>query len=330
MPAIAISAAVSVMALTAIQTDWMSRKYLLSSTQLQVKRWKDYHYRWRTFLELAYLQQQYYFAQGNIQTIQDDPDFVAKQTEYLSTETDWQEWLDRIQSATTTHTKVNAITTKSASPDRTVLSILRIDTDPDDPSKELYLYLMEHTPPDNDIGRHQQQQHDDHHPDYPRRLLQVPLIPFGLALQQTFEAQLTTTTFCFVADASSGKATQLIEGLVRETKSGVAIVSEPLWMIQLADIIHRQVIPMAKLEKIVFGLCRLEAWNVRHDISQETKTVLITLPGQATTSSILPILQTVFPEDRHVFAYDGMKSMMMNVSLLLRLHYKLRRSKRLP
>lgn len=37
----------------------------------------------------------------------------------------------------------------------------------------------------------------------------------------------------------------------------------------------------------------------------EAKTVLFTLPGQATCPILLPLVQAAFPEDRHVFAYDG-------------------------
>jgi hypothetical protein len=32
---------------------------------------------------------------------------------------------------------------------------------------------------------------------------------------------------------------------------------------------------------------------------------MFTLPGQATVSTLLPLVQSVFPEDRHLFAYDG-------------------------
>ena len=55
----------------------------------------------------------------------------------------------------------------------------------------------------------------------------------------------------------------------------------------------------ATAETVLFSLCRMEA-----QISKAS-TLLITLPGQATTTLLLPLLQKVFPDDRHVFAYTG-------------------------
>uniref|UniRef100_A0A7R9X0R4 Uncharacterized protein n=1 Tax=Craspedostauros australis TaxID=1486917 RepID=A0A7R9X0R4_9STRA len=37
----------------------------------------------------------------------------------------------------------------------------------------------------------------------------------------------------------------------------------------------------------------------------QAKSIVITLPGQSVTSAVLPVLQQAFPDDRHVFAYDG-------------------------
>ena len=56
----------------------------------------------------------------------------------------------------------------------------------------------------------------------------------------------------------------------------------------------------ATLEQSLFLLIRLEAH------SHAEKTVCVTLPGQAVTAPVLPILQQLFPcEDRHVFVFDG-------------------------
>eukprot|EP00978_Attheya_sp_CCMP212_P037384 scaffold175723_cov40-Attheya_sp.AAC.2 len=72
----------------------------------------------------------------------------------------------------------------------------------------------------------------------------------------------------------------------------------------LACLIQKRLISAAKMEKILFGLCRLEAWRVRDQVG-ESRTVVFTLPGQSCTSALLPLLQKAFPCERHVFAYDG-------------------------
>jgi len=131
-------------------------------------------------------------------------------------------------------------------------------------------------------------------------------VKFGMKLAKAFEDQLTTTTLCFVADASSGKASSMLESLVKESKTGVAVLSEPFWMVQLAGLLEASVLASSKIQKLLFALCRLDAWSLREEVSQgDAKTVMITLPGQATVATLLPLVQAVFPEDRHLFAYDG-------------------------
>jgi hypothetical protein len=68
---------------------------------------------------------------------------------------------------------------------------------------------------------------------------------------------------------------------------------------QFAVLVEDGFISMSTLEKCLFGLIRLEA----HAFKQ--KTVCVTLPGQAVTAPLLPLLQRVFPCDRHLFVYDG-------------------------
>ena len=55
--------------------------------------------------------------------------------------------------------------------------------------------------------------------------------------------------------------------------------------------------------------------------SGEAKTVLFTLPGQATCPILLPLVQAAFPEDRHVFTYDGCVASVER-ALYLRKFYK--------
>jgi hypothetical protein len=270
LPAAIVSAAMSVAVLGLLQTDAVSRK-MLNPTGLQIKRKQEYAYRWQTALEKAHLQQAYYLA-GGVSQVHEDEDYIAKQTDYLSKPEELETLMQSILKSKETR-----------------VQILKIDTDSHDATGEYYLHLLE---------RAVDQQSKP-------RIIQVPLATFGLLLQKAFDEQLTSTTLCFVADASSGKATNLLEQLVHESKTGVAVISEPLWMATLARLVDQHLIASrSKMEKILFGLCRLEAWSVR-DQTKSSKTVMITLPGQATTPILLPLLQTVFPEERHVFAYDG-------------------------
>jgi len=59
-----------------------------------------------------------------------------------------------------------------------------------------------------------------------------------------------------------------------------------------------------QFERIIFSLCRLDAWRVRESIGT-SRTVLFALPGQSCTPLILPLIQKVFVHERHVFVYDG-------------------------
>ena len=63
-------------------------------------------------------------------------------------------------------------------------------------------------------------------------------------------------------------------------------------------------ISQEQFERIIFALCRLEAWRVRSFIGS-SRTVLFSLPGQACVPLLLPLIQKVFVHERHVFVYDG-------------------------
>jgi hypothetical protein len=96
--------------------------------------------------------------------------------------------------------------------------------------------------------------------------------------------------------------------VLEESKAGVAVIRQPLWMVLLANIVEKRVIissTHANLQKIVFGLCRLEAWRVRDQVGAVARTVVFTLPGQACTPALAPLLQAAFPCERHLFVYDG-------------------------
>jgi len=293
LPVVAVSAAATVGALALLQSDSVSCR-ILNPKQLQIKRRQEYKYKWQTAREKARLQQHYFLAGKNVATIQEDPDYVAKRTDYISKEEELQGFVQKIFKSTNTITNTTATTSSSS------FHILGIDKDPQDPTGEYYLYLLQE---DNNNSNN----NEEHHRHQLENLcpIQVPLIAFGNLLYDAFDRQITTTTLCFIADASTGKASQLLEQLVVESKTGVAVVSEPLWMIDIAMLAQSNTIAKERLEKLVFALCRLEAWRLQDQIKDTSRTVMITLPGQATTPILLPLLQKVFPEDRHVFAYDG-------------------------
>ena len=265
---IAATAAAGVTLLVALQSDRVSQK-ILKPDRLDAKRRSEYNYNWKTALDKAHLQLDYYLA-GSPHKFEQDNGINFKNTEYMSTDHDLEALIRKILKK------------------ESRFLCLKIAKDVHDPSGEYYLFLLEDKPLEAPSPQ----------------LYQVPLVSFGLKLAQVFEDQLTTTTFCFVADASSGTATSLLEKIVNEAKTGVAVLSEPMWMIELANIVQANVIASAKVQKLLFALCRLEAWSLR-DETKDSRTVMITLPGQSTTSTLLPLVQQVFPEDRHVFAYDG-------------------------
>ncbi|CAJ1945110.1 unnamed protein product [Cylindrotheca closterium] len=236
----------------------------LDSKQLDAKRRSEYNYRWKAAMEKAYLQINYTLA-GGISAVHNSPGLIDKQIEVISDETEMEGLAKRIAAKDSQ------------------FRCLKVDRDAQDTQGEFYLFLI------------------DWETKY---LYQLPLMAFGTVLAGVFEDQLTSNTLCFVADASSGKGTALLKELVLESKSGVAVVSEPLWMVQLARLVQANLYPAEKIQKLFFGLCRMEAWFVR-DECKESKTVMFTLPGQACTSTLLPLAQKTFPEDRHVFVYDG-------------------------
>eukprot|EP00977_Amphora_coffeiformis_P005555 scaffold1170_cov174-Amphora_coffeaeformis.AAC.39 len=129
---------------------------------------------------------------------------------------------------------------------------------------------------------------------------QLPLTQFTTLLGRAFERQIMSSAFCFVSDASASAASRTVVGLVRASKTAVHVVEEPLWMASLAAILEHNLLSASTAETVLFSLCRMEAQT-----SSKSPTLLITLPGQASTALLLPLLQKVFPDDRHVFSYTG-------------------------
>jgi hypothetical protein len=268
-PLVALSAASLVGTLALLQSDTVSRR-ILHSSKLERKRRGEYKYQWKAAIDKTKLQLDYYLA-GGMEACKEDPECVWKNMEYVSGDSDMDVLIAKILDKTDKTSRYYA---------------LKIDKDPHDTTDEYFLFLAQEVS------------------QKAIKVYEVPLVNFGMKLSEAFENQLTTTALCFVADASSGMASKVLERLVQEAKTGVAVVSEPFWMTQLACLSEASVLASSKIKKLLFALCRLDAWSVRENMG-DAKTVMITLPGQATVPTLLPLVQAVFPEDRHLFCYDG-------------------------
>ena len=140
--------------------------------------------------------------------------------------------------------------------------------------------------------------------------LQVPLIPFATLLAKQFESEATSTAFCFIADASAGLGTRILNQLLTVAKrdTGVVVVNQPLWIYTLVMYLHHQQQQQQDKEKdllkLIFALFRLEERRLKCHIGP-CKTIVFLLPTQSSTAPLLRLLQKAFPCERHVFVYDG-------------------------
>ena len=272
-------AVVSVVGLASLQSDRVSQRILIPD-RLQDKRHSEYVYRWSHALEKAKIQVQLCGAGGTTDT-QFAQDEELVNTTFLSTLEEVQELVETL--------------VKGSNSSGVPVRVGRIGTDPRMKPNELYLWLYQ--------GR--------------SNIYHVPLRTFGILLASAMDNILSKSTFCFVADASAGVASRLVVDLIQASTdvSTVGFVLEPLWMVHFAVIAQQRLLGTSVLERILFGLCRLEALAQQQTTTttttnrspqlQQHSTVVLTLPGQSTTSILLPLLQKVFPDDRHVFGYAG-------------------------
>ena len=158
-------------------------------------------------------------------------------------------------------------------------------------------------------------------PRYSRRV-QVPIVKFCKELGTMFESMLTSYAMCFVADASSSLSSHVLSTIFTKCQSElqIPIIQEPAWMVTMALLIRRKAISMEDAERILFSLCRLESLRLQLQgkKGQKHKTVIFILPGQGCTRILLPILQKLFPCERHVFAYDGCVASVQRGLMLLK------------
>jgi len=56
------------------------------------------------------------------------------------------------------------------------------------------------------------------------KIVELPLVPFANKLADTFENNLTSTTLCFVADASSGLGSEILGRIASSTDAGLVSI----------------------------------------------------------------------------------------------------------
>jgi hypothetical protein len=255
-------AAVGVLSLTALQSDACSR-LVLTPQQLQAKRCLTYQYQWQQAAVKTDLQLQYCWAGG---VSQFDAETEHIMTDIFLTEPEILEFIEQ-----------------TLLPAAHEMVVGRIGLMEGSQSKEYFVWFY-------------------HMNKSTSRIYQVPLGLFGRLLATKLERSVTRTTFCFVADASSGTAAETLVDLVDAAAktSTVLTIREPVWIVVLARLVEQRLLAQETLNRCVFALARLEALKV--ETNQDT--VVITVP-QAIVPVMLPVLQQVFPDDRHVFGYTG-------------------------
>lgn len=252
--------------LVALQSDEVSRRFLLSPKQLQAKRAAEYQYRWKQALARAAFRFQYASEKlGVISETWDNPEHVEKFCSELFSG-NYQD-----------------------------VQVVRIGSDENaaewnqnEFSKEHFVWFLQGT-----------------------KVHRLPLSVVATQLADKLDTKITTKTFCFVSDASAHQGSRLVISLVENVyKDDVDVIQQPYWMVCLAVLMQQRIYTRQRLERLLFALCRVEALRCKKS------TLLFTLPGQSTVSSLLPLLQKVFPDDRHVFCYTGCLKTVANAGAL--------------
>lgn len=231
---------------------------ILSAETLATKRSAEYRYRWNHALEEARLKT-VYGRVGSVAAYSEDEEILS--TEFLHAEADLDALIARLLDKRNPQT----------------VEIGRIGRDiKQKDSKELYVWLYAVS----------------------SKIYQLPLSAFANKLADAVDRLVSSTTLCWVADASSMVGSHMIEDLMRASKTAVDVVQNPIWLVNLAAILEARVLSSSTVERIVYGLGRLAGVNC----SQST---LVITYGAAIVSHMLPIVQKVFADDRHALVYTG-------------------------
>lgn len=295
--ATAVTAAVAAVGLAAAQSDIVSRR-ILSHDNLQAKRLREYSYRWEQAIDKMTLRCQYYLAGGIDAVHGNETRKQSTSKSNPSTTMIWdedglkeliQEWMtedkkheresrEKVSNESGNHNS----TAEASSPSSPFPRILGFSREED--SREVLIDLI------NPVTLAK---------------FELPLAKFGSILAEIFEGTLTSTALCFVADASSGLGTTMIADILDASKAGVvrciyftvegwrldgrcfflafanlhcvhfdvlktcqAIIREPTWMVAFASLVGERVISQDKMQRILFGLCRMEALRVREQVGE--------------------------------------------------------------
>jgi hypothetical protein len=125
------------------------------------------------------------------------------------------------------------------------------------------------------------------------------------------EEDFSSTTLCFVADASGGLGIDILNTILssQTANNDCLVLNQPLWIYTLAIYIHQNPHFLTnknedKIVKLISFLARLEERRLRKDIGS-AQTLIIFLPTQSTTAPLLHLLHKTFPSHRHLFVYNG-------------------------
>lgn len=250
--------------LATLQSDRVGR-LILSPNRLSLKRLRSYQYQWSQAIQLQKLKLRYYWNGGVGKG--DDPT-----TSILTTGQELDELVRSI---------VSNKTDNSLSTMYTVGTIAKDENEKD--AQEYYLWLFN---------------------VQESKVVQVPAVAFGTKLAEAFEKHIFSSTLCFVHDAAAGTGSQLITVLMKECyQDTVAVVAGGLtraWMFQWALLKDQGVYSTAKLQSLLYALCRLETMQFPRSIN----SVVVAIPTSI-VPVLLPALHETFPDDRHVFCYTG-------------------------
>lgn len=147
--------------------------------------------------------------------------------------------------------------------------VVAIDRDEEDglDRQEIYLWLAFPPPsPVADDGADAKSSTSSSSSTKGWRRIQLPLTPFLTTLSTAFEDQMTSTALCFVTDASSALSSAVFRHVFDGSDTGLALVKEPSWMVVVARIVQKNLIKRENVVKILFALCRLEAWRAREKV----------------------------------------------------------------
>ena len=261
-----------VVVIAASQNDYVSRKYLLTPKRLSHKRLQEHLYSWQMQLTACL---------SMIRQMELNHGLYLEHTsevfEKLSTGNLLDEFVNEYLLESTRSGEQRMIKK---------VTILGVSKDEKEISQDWFIFILV-----KDGNSH--------------RRVQLPLVPFGTRLADAFEKQHpSSTTFCFIADASSSQSSEVLIPIL-SSSIGMNIWREPVWMAMMAYIFQQRLYAISDLDKTLSALLKLLAHvDSHHAIPYQT--IVVVLPGQATTVSLLPSLVRCFPNDRHVFCYSNL------------------------